>query len=37
MLHTKYTRMNQIKNIALSIGFTTIWTIFMMVMMIYFM
>ena len=37
MLHTKYTRMNQIKNIAISIGFTIIWTIAMMTMVIYFM
>ena len=37
MLHTKYTRMNQIKNIALSISFTTVWTVFMMAMAIYFM
>lgn len=37
MLHTKYTRMNQIKNIAISISFTIIWTITMMAMVIYFM
>lgn len=37
MLHTKYTRMNQVKNIAIAIGFTTVWTIVMMVMMVNFM
>lgn len=37
MLHTKYTRMNQVKNIAISIGFTIVWTIVMIVMMVNFM
>ena len=37
MLHTKYTRMNQIKTIALSITFATVGTVFMMAMMICFM